>query len=984
MIGRRRVILLSLVLWGVAAQRQAGGASGATTVAVLNFVQRTSGAEAEQYRWLEKGLADLVIADLSTRRGLTVVTREQMQLLSELHRIDERLVGHDKPDRDPGEGENNGPIDPELGRSVGSLMKARRVVFGSFAVERGNVNVHAQVLDSAGGRVLGTAEVTGRYEEVLGLEKELAGKIVAVLEGGGEPKEIRAQLPVWTDSIPATTHLYTGLDLFDGGHYPDAWVEFRAALRQDAAYADAGYWSARMYYYMTRYMHARPELKSFLERFPNHGRAGDAAIEYAHTFESLAESPSELEALYRELADTAPAGAKLHHLLSSVDAGVELRLWLLIRLAQTLVSQGRYADAFVCYDTVMQESVRGNRELWLFSYNTTRYFADRARNETGQIFHSPIQGRSLIYVTLTPEKSTYRQELPRPLLQRVIDQGTRHKILCSDGYALDSVEVTFDFHYDLNYPLCGAFLPIHKYYYIDIEGVNVRMADHAGSDAKVGAATAAKTVKLPVGCNSFQFKPEFRTGGDVYRRDCLARLDEFSVKANLVETGPTGLLDVRLDHAENFKTFLGGRYLRSYSGLLCNIPAGQYDVRVEEIPSQSCRWMGESFRTFVPHESTVRVDADQLTQLDVRPEFTKEMKARGFQTPVGVVKEYPTFKVRPRRLFKGHDVGLRPAAVYDPDAKRWVCVWSRWDDLWLVTSRDGRDWTPPSSLPTPLNSAHREFMPRLLHCEDGYFRIAFVSDRNHRRDYALYVSRSKDLTHWTGPRMISREPVMTIELAQARDGRYLLVTSPLSWPRAGLAMLESADFENWSRSRAIVPSLSGTYAISMRLRQDRTGRFHLVFASPQPTYMERHAAVAPSGKIWGMLGHTTSDDLRTWSDVRLLDLGTRFWVESVDSVLLGDRLVATVSSKDRTYGQVERIRFLTRPISDPGADWSDVGEVILDAINHRLAAHDDTLLWTWISVDYDANPHKHDGKVCAMLIDADKLLGAVRPREGGP
>ena len=63
-----------------------GSEQAHTRVAVLNFTNRNPG---DGWDWLEKGLADMLITDLSASSRLRVVERERMQLLFEeleLHR----------------------------------------------------------------------------------------------------------------------------------------------------------------------------------------------------------------------------------------------------------------------------------------------------------------------------------------------------------------------------------------------------------------------------------------------------------------------------------------------------------------------------------------------------------------------------------------------------------------------------------------------------------------------------------------------------------------------------------------------------------------------------------------------------------------------------------------------------------------------------------------------------------------------------------
>lgn len=84
------------------------------SIAVQAFVNRGDGA----YRAMAKGLAAMVIADLSKVPGLKVLEREKVQLL-----VDEARLG------------DSGLADPASAVRSGRLMRAEKVVVGNFEVQ---------------------------------------------------------------------------------------------------------------------------------------------------------------------------------------------------------------------------------------------------------------------------------------------------------------------------------------------------------------------------------------------------------------------------------------------------------------------------------------------------------------------------------------------------------------------------------------------------------------------------------------------------------------------------------------------------------------------------------------------------------------------------------------------------------------------------------------------------------------------------------
>ena len=71
--------LIALVVVGMSLAF-AAPTHAATNVAVFNFQMKSDTAD---WRWLEKGLADRIATDFVQSRGLSVVARDEMQLLAQ-------------------------------------------------------------------------------------------------------------------------------------------------------------------------------------------------------------------------------------------------------------------------------------------------------------------------------------------------------------------------------------------------------------------------------------------------------------------------------------------------------------------------------------------------------------------------------------------------------------------------------------------------------------------------------------------------------------------------------------------------------------------------------------------------------------------------------------------------------------------------------------------------------------------------------------
>jgi len=247
----------SLVIFVVSVLALNAAGDEPAAVAVLNFANQVEGPAGKEWDWLEKGLADLLINDLSQHPQLQLVSRQQMQLAVM------RMI-------------HTGGLLPEWQERISRQLKAARAVFGTYRIDGEKATIRATVLNVLEDKPAGTAVVKGSARDVLKLQKQLAGKVLGVLTGRADARQFVSRLPVWTDSVPASRLLYEGVDHFDAGRHEQGWLHFRRALRQDPTYADARYWAARMFYYQLRYAHALADLEPFLRQFPKHPRTVDS------------------------------------------------------------------------------------------------------------------------------------------------------------------------------------------------------------------------------------------------------------------------------------------------------------------------------------------------------------------------------------------------------------------------------------------------------------------------------------------------------------------------------------------------------------------------------------------------------------------------------------------------------------------------------------------------------------------------------------
>lgn len=185
---------------------------GAESLSVLYFANTSKAAD---YEWLSKGLADMLSGDLGSAKGLTIVEREELEKLLKEQELSLSGLASD-----------SGAI------GIGKLLNARKLVYGSFIVLKGSIRIDAKATDASTGAVVGSASVSGRPEDVLELEKDLAAELLSALGFGS------GAVPARTASLDAVRTYYSGLMLYDSGEYARAIELFKAAAAADPAYPE--------------------------------------------------------------------------------------------------------------------------------------------------------------------------------------------------------------------------------------------------------------------------------------------------------------------------------------------------------------------------------------------------------------------------------------------------------------------------------------------------------------------------------------------------------------------------------------------------------------------------------------------------------------------------------------------------------------------------------------------------------------------------
>ncbi len=188
------------------------------TIAVLYFHNKTNKPEFEP---IQKGLAVMLITDLTKIKKLQPIERVKIQALAE-----EMNLGR------------TGLMAPGSEPRVGKLLGAHFIVGGNLKKGKNvDLTTNAHTLSVPVNKLVGSAMSQGKWTELFRIEKELLFRIIEILEIELTQSELDAIKQPITANVYALLHFFKGIDKSDNGAFAQAAKFYRQALNADPEFA---------------------------------------------------------------------------------------------------------------------------------------------------------------------------------------------------------------------------------------------------------------------------------------------------------------------------------------------------------------------------------------------------------------------------------------------------------------------------------------------------------------------------------------------------------------------------------------------------------------------------------------------------------------------------------------------------------------------------------------------------------------------------
>jgi TolB-like protein len=222
---RARAVMTVLSLVPVLLGAQQGGRNQDTRpgIAVLPFSNGGSyGQGKEDFEALERGIAGMMISELSQNPAARVVERQEIQRL-----LDEQNLGA------------QGRVDPQTAAKVGKLVGARYVVMGTFVDFYGDFRVDVRLVNTETSEIVKTESERMQRDHMFDIIRNIAARLMKdanlpALQRQASDQRMGRQVPT-----EALTYYSRALLYSDHGQKDKAVEMFNRAIAIFPDYAEA-------------------------------------------------------------------------------------------------------------------------------------------------------------------------------------------------------------------------------------------------------------------------------------------------------------------------------------------------------------------------------------------------------------------------------------------------------------------------------------------------------------------------------------------------------------------------------------------------------------------------------------------------------------------------------------------------------------------------------------------------------------------------
>jgi len=809
------IVLVAVVFAAVPASGAEDGSvpGKVPTLAVLNFANRNPG---DGWDWLEKGMADMLITDLSASARLQLVSRERMQSLFDELKLQKKLAM------------KNGSV-----QEFGRVAKATYVLTGTFWVKGRQLTIQSHIAEVATGELARLEEVAGSAKQVLTLEKQLALAIVKNLDVPLTAKEKKALLRLPARSIDAVREFYRGIDHLDKKRPYDALAAFRSATRTDKSYDEAYVRAAQTYESLKEFQHAAIEYRRLLKERPDSPLEPDALYCLGRLCLDRLNRAAEAELCFRALW-LRPGVPRFRTVraFSSLELGRVSRKELpRILVAEALARQDEFEDALAIYMELWPPAATAK---YLYSVGSPlesravqkRFLSciRRATQVTGQVPELPYG-----LIMLDPKNPVYEEGANpkkgmKDLFGRKRTRGGPYYIAVKGPHCIRKLHVTVN-------TAARGWAYVKSKIVVGRVVISGNHFERAKYDRDLRPGRETRTAIIPYSDNTQLIQLHVRCNKKLFK--------SWRLRAELAPYVHHGTVRVETDLRKAL-VYFDGHYVGRSPVTVRLVRPGRHTVRAS---------VGSAAGTIESEPTTVIVKEKAQSEVVLR--LTKlATRLPGWAAPEIVTRHASPLPSRGP---------LQADVLFYPDNSA-VAFTVQNGDIMMVRSPKPGKWALPVRLPEQVNTKGIEAIPRCLLAADKSIVLVWCLKQSGK--YHVRASTSRDGGRsWSASKQVSK-PARTVgdlQIAYGPEGKSYIIFGDVFQEftvdgPVGQSRRLNVSHKNYSTRTLFFDKKGAAHVFSAATHASSKDLINWTTADPS-----KQGANSPIGK-WCLGGFVTNDD----------------------------------------------------------------------------------------------------------------------------